>query len=377
MTNLQKIFMRKFIERCFAIFFLLLISFSSKAFAANPDSTKLKFGFVLPLTGIWSEFGRAQQNALDLARSDHPELFSNIEFIYEDGAYDGSVTISAFNKLKTTDKVKAVFVFGVEPALILSPLAESAKVPLIARATVASASVGRQYVIRSINYSEQYSKRLLDFFRSQNIRNIGLIQAEISFYNLLTDGLRRNLLPLESLTTVDSFAPADLGLQSSVAKLRFKKFDAIGLYLTPPQIIKACREIKNLHLSNLTLFGATSFQSSSLVAQCDGVLEGAFYTHNTVSEVFRTHYLEKFKNDSQLPWAANAYDVAVLLGEILNSESETIASDEIMSKLKFAGKRLGAGGEYSFQDSKEGGKYFEYPLAVFRIEGQKHRIVFQ
>lgn len=335
----------------------------------------MRVGFILPLTGAFSEFGEAQRNALEFAREMRPELFSKIRFIYEDNGLDGPRTISAFNKLKNLDSVDAIFVFGVEPSLILAPIAEASHMPLIVSAQAAPASIGRKYVVRSINYSAQYSRKLLEYFRSKDIHRIAVLQAEMSFYNLLIEGLRSELKDGESLEVIDNYSPSATDLRSSVTKLRNKSFDILGLYLTPRQIIEATSLLSNQHITT-HIFGATPFQSATLVKQTGESLIGSVYAHNVVTEDFRTRYNERFHNDSQLSWAANAYDVAILLGEQFGSIQNRLSSGEILSKLCFSGKRSGAGGEYEFRDDARGGKFFDYAIGIFEVQEGNHRVVF-
>ena len=327
---------------------------------AESSGGQLKVGLILPLSGVFAEFGEAQRNAFQLARSDYPERFSNIDFIYEDGAHDGNRTASSFNKLKNIDQIHLAFVFGVEPALIVAPLAEAAQLPTISAAQAAPASLGKKYVIRSINYSAQYSKKLIEYFAAHNLNRLGIIQAEMSFYNLLIDGLRNNLGAGQSLNIVDNYSPADTDLRSAITKLRVKRFDAVGLYLTPTQILQGFRELRSQGIS-VQVFGATPFQSSSLVEQANGAMDGAIYVHNIVEDDFRKRYTAKFKNDHQIPWAANAYDVALLIGEKLNEVNSRMTADEILSAFRFSGTRTGAGGSFSYRSNDLGDNISSIP----------------
>jgi ABC-type branched-subunit amino acid transport system substrate-binding protein len=344
--------------------------------AENANSPDFKVGFILSLSGTWAEYGIAQRNALDLARLDYPDKFRSIDFSYEDCGLQGIAAVSAFNKLRSVNNVNLMYVWGVEPSLIVAPLAESLKVPLIAAAQAAPPAIGRKYVIRSMNYSEQYSRKLLDYFRKEQITRIGIIQADMSFYNLLVEGLIKNKIPAETIDVIGSIPPSVSDFRSIIARIKAHPYQSIGVYLTPPQILEFYREAQELHLSVKT-FGATPFQSGSLAAKAGGLLEGAVYVHNLVTDDFRTRYAARYGNDEQLPWAANAYDMALLLADLFGHLREPLDSDEIIAKLSSVTERVGVGGRYIFRDVPGIGKYFEYPLAVFRISGGKHEIVLQ
>jgi len=341
---------------------------------AESDANRFRIGFILSLTGSWAEFGTAQQNALRMAREEHPELFINIDFIVEDCGHLGKEVMSAFQKLTAVDKVNAVFVWGVEPALIAAPVAEARKIPVIASAQAAPASRGRKYVMRTLNYSEQYSEKLLEYFRTQSIKKIAIVQAEMSYYNLLIEGIRANLDLDEQLEIIDNYPPSAADFNTTIAKLKTRKFDALGLYLTPQQILEFYREAaaQNLHPF---VFGTHPFQSKRIVADAGGLMSGAVYVHNIVTEDFYQRYTAKFSDDNQIPWAANAYDAAILFGKLFNNLSPPPSSDRIIEMLSSIQPQEGAGGKYRFRETVEAGKFFEYPIGVFRIDGSKHRRV--
>jgi ABC-type branched-subunit amino acid transport system substrate-binding protein len=358
----------------FVIFYFLLSCISPAELLA--DAPDYKVGFVLSLTGAWSEYGEAQRNALELARQDRRDKFKRIGFIYEDCGHQGNLTVSAFNKLKSIDRVDVLFAWGVQPVEIIAPLAEAARLPMIASAQVVSAGRGRNYVIRSLNYSEQYSKKLLDFLRKESGVHLGLVQAQMSYYDLLAEGLRKNLQSGESLEIIDSVAPDASDFKTTILKARTKSYDRLGLFLTPPQILEFLKEADEQNVKT-PVFGMHAFQSKTLVSQAQGRMDGAVYVHNIVTDDFRSRYTSRYGNDNQIPWAANAYDMANLLADILGDTAERLNNDEIMAKLKTIGGRQGAGGSYIFRDSPDTGGYFEYPLGVYKIAGDKHILVWE
>lgn len=353
--------------------FLLALLLPTQLSAQTPE---YKVGFVLSLTGSWAEYGAAEQNALELARSEHPDSFRHIKFIYEDCGHQGALTVSAYDKLTGADRIDILFAWGVQPVEILAPRAEAVRLPMIASAQVAAAARGRKFIIRSLNYSEQYSSKLLQFLRTQNAPRLALIQTQMSYYDLLADGIRKNLAPGESLELVDSIGPAAADFRTTVLKTKTKSFDSLGLFLTPPQILEFLGEAEQQGLKT-PIFGMHAFQSASLVSQAHGRLNGAVYVHNLVTEDFRVRYLSRFKDDSQISWAANTYDMACLIADALNSSAKRLSNDEIMDKLQSFPERQGAGGRFVYRDTDETGKYFEYPLGVYKIDNGKHVLIMQ
>jgi len=62
-------------------FWLTLFIFLPELCFAAP---KVKVGFILPLSGPVSEYGVAAQNGVALAKEEHPDLFENVELVFDD-----------------------------------------------------------------------------------------------------------------------------------------------------------------------------------------------------------------------------------------------------------------------------------------------------
>jgi len=337
----------------------------------QPD--KFKVGFILSMTGSWAQFGEAQKNALEMAREDRPELFTKVELIYEDCQYGAKHAVTAFNKLKDIDKVDAMFVWGVEPSLAVAPLAESHRMPLFVSALDPRAAIGREYVIRTINYAEQHSKKMMGHLKAKDFKKLAIVKTELSFFNVLVKGLEKNLSEDQSLEIVDNYLPHQADFRTTVSKLKRGSFDAVGIYLAPNQVAQFFRQFDAQKVA-LPAFGATPFQSRTVIRDAKGAMDGALFAHNFVDEKFRTRYSERVGDDQQIPWAANAYDFAIFVGEVLHQPGSKNTPQEIIHKATNFTRRTGVGGTYTFVDSKKLGRFFEYPVAVYKISGDDYSV---
>ena len=338
-------------------------------------SDQLKIGFILPLTGQWAEFGEAQKNALELAKESKPILFKDIVFIYEDCQYEGKNVVSVFHKLKNVDKVDLVYVWGAEPGLIASKLADQFQVPMLVAAQLSKKQTESKFIVRTINYAEQYSEKLVQYLRSENFKNIGIIKTEISFYNVRVSGIREFLMPSEKLDILYELNPSETDFKTIVGVLKRKKFDVLGLYLTPPQIINFYKNAKEQKLQ-VSTFGSTPFESKRLVSQTNNAIVGSFYEHNDTSDKFHQRYLAKFQKDDQVGWAANAYDVVNLVGEIaLNNKK--INGFQILELLRKAQTQQGAGGEYKVDYLEGVGSFFNYRIVIKSISKDGFNVIYR
>lgn len=335
-----------------------------------------KVGVIICLTGTWAEYGTAIKNAVELARRDRPEIFSNVDFIYEDIQSVGKNTVTAFHKLRDQDQVDAVLVWGVEAALIAAPLGRHFKMPLLILASLSEDSPENPFAVRIANYAEQYSAKLAEFLHSRGYKKIGIVKSELSFYNDRANGLRKNLRPGETLDILYELQPTDIDLASVVSGLRTKHYDILGIYLHPQQISKFYRAAAEQNFSAVT-FGESPFESRDLVAQSGPRIEGAYYTHNDSSPEFQKRYLKEFGNDAQLSWAAVAYDAATVIGEKFNAAREKLSPEEILSRMKNFPERTGVSGKFASAYKPGVGSYFNFPIVIKQIKGGEFKVIYR
>lgn len=332
------------------------------------SQSKLKVGLILSLSGTWEEYGEAQKNAIELARKDFSRQLSNVEFIYEDCQYGGKSAASAFNKLRTVDNVDIMFVWGVEPSQAVAPLAKRYKIPLFASTVDPNTSKDNDYVIRTFNNIEDYSRKFMEYARTKNYKNIGLVQVELSYFDLLRDALIKFSTKDQKVEVLESVIAGDTGLRTIATKLTKENYDIFGLYLTHGQTLKFYRLMEALKI-DIPVFGASPFMSETLIRDAGGRMEGSIFTHNYVTPEFKKRYKDAYKSDFQIPWAANAYDFVHIVADLYGNLEVKPSAEEIIQKVVTSvKKRNGVGGGYTLIDSKEYGRYFEYPIIVYKIE---------
>ncbi|MEZ4754804.1 MAG: ABC transporter substrate-binding protein [Bdellovibrionota bacterium] len=159
-----------------------------------------------------------------------------------------------------------------------------------------------------------------------------------------------------------------------MSKLKNKKFDAIGLYMVPAQLTQFFKQAKEQDYK-IPSFGTTTFQSKTVIKETAGAMDGSVFVHNYVTDEFRDKYESHYGDDIQIPWAANAYDFAMLTGELFGKLSKRISAAEVLEKVASITHRKGVGGEYKYVHSTALGKYFEYPVSVYKIEQNNYSVV--
>lgn len=327
----------------------------------------LRIGVVLPLTGGVAEYGIAGKNGIALAQEEHPELFREIEFLYEDDQYEGKLAMTAYQKLKTVDKVDMMYLWGIAPASAVAPVAESQKLPLLAVTCQRDVGLGRKYVIRFCYQGQEGGRVLLEYLRSKGYKKLGLVTTEFAFINTVVEGMQENLREDESLEIVDSYLFGDHDFSASISKLKKKQFDAVGVFLGSGQISQFYRQAGSLKFKAKT-FGTDFFDSLSEVADAKGGMTGAVFAAPSTNKDFALRYRKRFGNDLQIPWAANAYDFAILVGSHLGYQGDKLPAEEIIERIKSVKPFEGASNSVAFVESDKLGAGFDFSVVMKMVK---------
>jgi len=356
--------MRQLLKLLSPVFFVLVFSSLSSAETSQP----FKVGTILPLTGSLAEYGVATQNGIKLAQEEHPELFRNIEFIYEDSQYDGAKAIAAFNKLRTIDEVNLMYNWGTEPGRALAPISERAGFPLVTMSHDPTVGEGKHHVIRFVNPGEDFSSVQVQWLKMKKFKKIGIVKTELSYLNNFLAGVSKHLAPDQTLTVIDDFSTSDNDFKTSITKIKSGDFDIIGVLLLSGQISQFYRQAEQLKLS-LPTFGTDFFDSTSEVKDANGAMNGAVFANIAISDSFYKRYFDKFKNDFQIAYAGNGYDFAMLAAQLFKSDK--MKGEDILNALRNAGSRKGENGEFEFKVGPNNDQYFLFPVVMREIKDRK------
>jgi branched-chain amino acid transport system substrate-binding protein len=327
---------------------------------------QIKIGVSAPLTGDLAQYGAAVRHGIELAVSEDSSSFKSLDFVFEDNQYKGSKAVSAFQKLTNVDAVKVIYNWG-EPTLhAIAPIAETNKVPVVAMSLDPVPAIGKRYIIRSINYSEQYAVKLLGYLRIKGLKKIAIINTEDPFLNSMIAGLKKHLSRDESLEVIASVNPEDQDFKSQIARLKTRTFDVVGVYLFTGQVSQFYRQARALVFKTPT-FGTDFFESKTEILQAQGGLDGAFYPNIDVPKSFAADYLQRYGDDAQIAYAYNSYSFAKVSAVLLQNAGYKLTSDEIMKLYENPPKNLG----FSFADTKDGGRFYDFPIVIKQIKGNE------
>ena len=357
---------------------LNLLSTQSAIAELEPTSQKtsnqFKVGVILPLSGKVAEYGQAMQNGIELLLKDKQDDRERIRFYYEDVQYSPQAAVGAFNKLRTIDKVDLIYSFGVDLSKSVAPLAERYKFPLVAQSVDQTISRNAKYVIRFSNDTAQYAAKLLEYTRAKDIKRIAVVDAHNAYITETLASLNRLKVSGEEISIVNSFELRDTDFRSTISKLSRGQYDAIAVFLGAGQISRFYKQLKEQNVK-LPTIGTNWFESTSEIRDSGGSMNGAVFSNNVVKNEFANQYLQEYGSDSQITFAAYAYEFADIIHEHFPSK-DSQTNESIIAKLTNVKPRTGTAiGPIYFQESQHTGKAFQFPIANKIIFDNQIRLV--
>lgn len=351
-----------------AIFtFILNIFLSSIVEAEN-----IKVGVILPLTGPIAEYGVASRNGIELAKKKNPELFSSIEFVYEDSQYDPKLALSAYRKLRSDSSVKIIYNWGSNPSAPLIPLAEQEGFPLFAADFSSAAFKGISNVIAFAPTSKQLGHILNQALKKRNYKKLAILSVENLYVNGIIDGLKESLDSDQSIVFHEAVLATDNDFRSYVAKLKFKGCDALGVMLYAGQIQNFYRNLQASKFSKPT-FGSDFMESRAEIGASGALIEGALYPHLKISDDYYEMYKKEYTNDSQVTSSGTAFDFAMMMANL--KKKDEVFYLKYLEIVPTLDSYQGVMGAYRFEKTKEFGKRLYSPLYVKEVKDGFYKTV--
>lgn len=330
----------------------------------------IKIGVVLPLSGPFAEYGDAVKNGIVLAQKEAKKN-NNVEFVFEDGQYDAKLSISAYTKLATIDKVNAVYVFGDGPNQAIAPIVKNYKdTALLAESSLGSLAAQDQNIFRTSERPEELARKAWEQLRKMNLKKIAIVKTQNQYLNMLFDSMKSQAQTGESVELVGDIQMwNETNFRTTLAKIKGSKvgYDAIGVYLFGGQIGQFYKQMGDMKMTQQT-FGTDFFESQSDIATAGKLMDGAFYAHFDVSPEFKERVAAQFGTINQVAYTGNGYDVArmIIEGPALGS------AQDIMDYMKTINGYKGVLGTYSYATSEgDGDRYFKIPVHIKEIRNGK------
>jgi ABC-type branched-subunit amino acid transport system substrate-binding protein len=345
--------------------FSLILFARFLAVAQDNQARVFRVGAIVPLTGPVADYGVAVKNGFELAKSDHPATFKNVEIVYQDSSYDGKTAVNAFNALFARGDINLYYVWGVTPNETLLPILAARSLPVISETTIKASIVGKPLAVRAAPTGEMTARELTSHFVKQGYRSIGVLMVDIPYYRDIYEALKFQLASTGvQLDLIDTFATDASDFKTVIARIRSKSYGAIGVFLLNDQVVTYYRQAFALKFGTPT-FGASIHDSQELITRAGPGAEGAFFVGHDVVPNFRDRWLSLFKDDARVGNGANAFDTAVMIGELFgDGRSSKLSASEVVARFASITKRNGVSGAFGYVETQDAGKHFDLPLSA-------------
>jgi branched-chain amino acid transport system substrate-binding protein len=298
-----------------------------------------KLGVVIPMTGVLSNYGDFQKNAIEMAIDEINEnnyLDKSLKVYFQDTQSNSKDAIMAFEKLINFNNVPLVLLTPSSPAVIaMAPIAENKKVPVIAMGAAANdVRYAGEYIFRVKNSAdvemESFVYQIYDVFKKRNIYILYLnndygksIKESTEFYFKKLGG---NIIGSES------YEVNEKDYSTMLLKINESNADAIFIVGWAKNTGQILRQAKELNI-NHQFFAPVGSIGPEVISIGKEASENLIYSveFNIDSDDFKVrefiiNYESKFGIKPDL-FAAMAYDSIYLSYEVFkicNNDSECI-----------------------------------------------------
>lgn len=360
------------------LFIICLISLPAVALAfpetnrsgESRSAGEFTVGIILPSFGEIAEISEATRRGTEFAAAEHPTLLEDVRFVFAESAAANGGAEAAYKKLRETHGANVVYAIGDSASKTVAPLAEADQVPLFVATSAEDAGAGKHFVIRSHIAEGQVAETLGAFLAVKGYRKLAVVQNNQPATNRLIVDLRRRLKPSQNLDVAGVFSVEEEDFRSTIIKIRSGGYDAIGVFLSPSQLPIFYKQLREFRFFAPT-FGSDSFENSAVVERAEGLMDGAVFAQMSISEKFRNRFNKRYGSDSQIMFAAKAYDFAVLTGSVARAISRNPSAEELLKAFALHPEQTGVVGSYSYVERDGVGKAYVFPVVMKMVQGNR------
>lgn len=289
-------------------------------------------GVPAPLTGDAAMLGTGLRDAIELAAKQVQEKNTRYQYrvVFEDDQLDNAKTVSAFQKMLESDKIKAVITFTSGSSHAVVPLAEATNIPLIGIASDPEIVNGKKYAFLHWVTPEEEVRVFAQEVKKHGYKKLALFntnqQGVLAVREELVRVLGEDIFPVDEV-----FDPDIKDFRTAILKAEREGVDGYMLNFLPGQLIVSAKQIRELGIEKpLTAIEAFEFEEDPY-----GVLEGQwFVTADEPANNF-VEALQQEYGHAPTVGAANGYDAFNILVAAFEKagKNNTNNSDAVVSEL--------------------------------------------
>ncbi len=320
------------------------------------EKEEIKIGVILPLTGDAAIYGKAMQNGIELAleESSNKEIY---RLMYEDDKGAQNAANSAITLLLT--KKIDVLIGGAQSstANVLIPKIEENKVPMIAPgASSVDFDTSTNYFMR-VWPSDSYDGRILgNYVIEQTLNNegIALFYTGSKYGEGINQVFEKIIIENgNKIVFSERFTEGSRDFRTQIQKIKESGAKVLFLPGYYAEVSIILKQIKELGLTDIKIYGTSSFHDQKLIDQLKDILNGVIFSFpdfdidgdNSKTKEFGDKYFKSFNIKADI-FSAYAYDCFKLIDYAVNLGART--SEEIHKEMINVKNFEGVGGTFSF-----------------------------
>jgi branched-chain amino acid transport system substrate-binding protein len=322
---------------------LVLIAFQvSAADAQSGGSTSphaedapLRVGFVLPLSGKAQLAGEATKNGAEMAGCNASRP---VQLIFEDGALDNVLSLSAARRLIDVTHVHALVVYASGPSNTIAPIAESAGVPMVGMSIDPNVSHARHWVMIHWASNTNVARLLLSELKQRHLRHLAVITTQTQGILELEEYFIREAgnLGMDIVSAIQVL-PSEKDFRTIVLQLRSKRPEAVFLNLYYGQAGTFAAQARDAGFTP-QYFSHFVLDNEQEVASARGALEGAFFASTGTGDgSFSKDYYVRYGVEP-VTGAIAAYDIVGILCQAASIPERAVINRNMHTLLDFQGK---------------------------------------
>lgn len=320
------------------------------------ERDQYKIGAILPITGPISFLGEEVRDALLLAEED-----LDLEVIMEDSALDPKTGVGAVNKLKDTDEVREVIVWGTPIISAVQPITEESKMVLVGGSISPGILASAEYTLRVFYNLEQALERMSGLIKQKEWEEVAVLYQNGEAWERQVQGLEK--MGVE-FSIKEAFNSGETDFRTQLFKIKSENPEVVivlGYGNNLPIIMKQRQEtgLEAVILGGLDFVELPTDTDRSL-------FEGAvFVVPKLITEGKKGDFAVRFENKFGY-WpshqAAYAYDAAQMLKAA--RENTDGGAEAIMSYIKGQESFAGVVGQIKIKEN--GDTRSELELATYK-----------
>jgi ABC-type branched-subunit amino acid transport system substrate-binding protein len=335
--------------------FLIVLVFSTPA---EGQSNNFRSGIILPLSGPLAAMGEAFRNGVELAKRDGRA--EGIEFIFEDSRYDGKTTVSALHKLRDSNQVDLIAVWGNTPSGTAAPIANSLRLPMIGISMNPDAAE-RKYVMTLGPSIEAGVSQIATQIKEWGIKYPAAVSADLGNALAVVDLLNKKL---GGDLYVKTFNNEENDFKTIISSLKHRSTDGIVLLSLPEQAITFLKQTRQMKFLPKIL-GGDVFADDTFKESAQLLSPNISFVYGEVDNDFPRRVKGIFGKSSYFFETACGYTVATLTAEL--SRNSIAFQKDPFSKMGSLSLSQIPLPPLSFSNKPERGYHLETKMKVYPL----------